>query len=112
LAATFKHYQSGVGAAKDQGNISNPGSETWDAHLVDTHPYQEFPHTTAITQSMRNLNAGEPVLISEFGVCGCQDYPRYLRHFEQWGQEQSADARLFQAQLDRFMSQWQVLRLN
>jgi hypothetical protein len=61
---------------------------------------------------MRHLASGHPILLSEFGACGAQDYLRCMRHFEQWGEEQSADARLHKMQLNQFMENWRTLRMD
>ncbi len=113
------------------GSLSNPGSQEWElTNLQDVHAYPSFPHSTKDTQEMRNGSEGfeflgafrtpsknaekkwEPILLSEYGVCGAQDYPRFLRHFEQLGKEHAADAALFRKKMDAFEADWQKWRLD
>jgi hypothetical protein len=113
------------------GSLSNPGSREWElTNLHDVHAYPSFPHSAADTREMRGgsdrfeflgafkttcKNADEkwqPILLSEYGVCGAQDYPRFLRHFEQLGKEHAADAALFRKKMDTFEADWQKWRLD
>ncbi len=111
------------------GSLSNPGSSTWETNLRDLHEYPRFPHSAQAIQRMRTLTsnfgfAGDipqtkdsassltPVLLSEYGVCGAQDYPRFLRHFEQLGKEHAADAALFRNKLGLFMADWKRYKLD
>ncbi len=111
-AATFKLFDVDDPLRKKLGNLSNPGSSQWETHISDIHPYQSFPHTAEIIHGMRSMRTGAPILLSEFGVCGGQDYPRYMRHYEQLGRENSAEAGLFRQKLDEFMGHWQRFRLD
>ena len=111
-AATFKRFVVDDPLRKNLGNLSNPGSQQWETHVSDIHPYQGFPHTAEIIHSMRSMRTGTPILLSEFGVCGGQDYPRFMRYYEQLGQEDSAEAGLFRQKLDEFMGNWQRYRLD
>ena len=97
------------------GALSNPGSRKWEDVLPDVHAYPLFPHSAETIRGMRTSNLGEmpgvfpggsqhgPILLSEYGVCGAQDYPRFMRNFESLGEEHAADARLFREKLDRFL---------
>ena len=103
------------------GSLSNPGSRVWESDLADLHHYPAFPHTSDTVKEMRSTFVGKtqidaasntsPFLLSEYGVCGAQDYARFLRNFEQIGEEQAPDARLFRELLDRFMEDWEKWRL-
>jgi hypothetical protein len=111
------------------GSLSNPGSASWESNLRDLHEYPRFPHSAQAIEKMRTSisNFGfsgdipqpkgsesslSPVLLSEYGVCGAQDYPRFLRHFEQLGKEHAADAALFREKLDLFLADWKRFRLD
>jgi len=106
------------------GSFSNPGSRTWEFGLRDVHAYPLFPHTAEIVRHMRSPGladmpgiqpgeqASEPLFLTEYGVCGGQDYPRFLRNFERLGKEQAPDARLFREKLDRFLADWGKWRLD
>jgi hypothetical protein len=106
------------------GSFSNPGSSQWEGGLRDVHAYPDFPHTAEIIRTMRSPNLGKmpgvflgsmregPFLLSEYGVCGAQDYPRFMRHFESLGKDDAPDARLFRAKLERFLSDWEKWRLD
>lgn len=112
------------------GSLSNPGSLQWEGNLVDLHAYPSFPHTERAIQQMRSATSNfstygtaksetyasttrpPPVLLSEYGVCGAQDYPRFLRNFEQLGKEHAADAALFRQKLDLFLTDWKKYRLD
>jgi hypothetical protein len=111
------------------GSLSNPGSAKWESNLQDLHEYPRFPHSDQAIQKMRTSIANfgflgdmpkpaasesdlTPVLLSEYGVCGAQDYPRFLRHFEQLGKEHAADAALFRKKLDLFLADWKRYNLD
>ncbi len=108
------------------GSWSSPNSRLWEqSALRDIHAYPKFPHTAATIRGMRGLDAmgghleknvtsgdQRPVLLSEYGVCGAEDYPRCLRHFEQLGLEHSADAKVYHAKLEQFMPAWRKWRLD
>ncbi len=112
------------------GSLSNPGSREWElTNLHDVHAYPNFPHSAADSRMMRgasdrfeflgafnmgseNSEEWKPLLLSEYGVCGAQDYPRFLRHFEQLGKEHAADAALFRKKMDAFEADWQKFRLD
>jgi hypothetical protein len=111
------------------GSLSNPGSTSWEGNLQDLHEYPDFPRSEKDIRQMRTRTTtshfvGEapkanvsqsglpPVLLSEYGVCGAQDYPRFLRHFEQLGEEHAADAALFRKKLDLFLADWQRYKLD
>jgi hypothetical protein len=111
-AASFELFVVDDPSRKNLGNLSNPGSPQWETHIADIHPYQGFPHTAEIIHEMRSMRTGTPIVLSEFGVCGGQDYPRYMRHYEQLGQENCAEAGLFRKKLDEFMGHWQRFRLD
>jgi hypothetical protein len=67
---------------------------------------------TATPQVKSAASSPPPVLLSEYGVCGAQDYPRFLRHFEQLGKENAADAVLYREKLDLFIADWKKWRLD
>ena len=117
------------------GSLSNPGSREWESTgLRDVHAYPPSPHSAADVLQMRNprsefnfngtlaepqvkeqMNSAEnwkPVLLSEFGVCGAQDYPRFLRHFEQLGKEHAADAELYREKMNAFDADWKKWKLD
>jgi beta-galactosidase/beta-glucuronidase len=108
------------------GSWSSPNSRVWEkSELRDIHSYPNFPHTADTIRGMRGLDAmggyleknvtsgdQRPVLLSEYGVCGAEDYPRFLRHFEQLGMEHSTDAKIYRWKLDQFMSGWRKWRLE
>jgi hypothetical protein len=117
------------------GSLSNPGSHVWESTgLRDVHAYPPSPHSTEDLLEMRNPvgdftfsgNAAQPltkdqgnlagswnpVLLSEFGICGAQDYPRFLRHFEQLGKEKAADAALYREKMKDFRADWIKWKLD
>ena len=105
------------------GSLSNPGSLNWENLLRDVHAYPLFPHSAETIKGMRNSQLGgmpgvfpgaaqQPILLSEYGVCGGQDYLRFVRHFEELGAEQAPDARLFREKLDSFLVDWNKWRLD
>jgi hypothetical protein len=65
-----------------------------------------------IAEEMSLAEKWKPVLLSEFGVCGAQDYPRFLRHFEQLGKEHAADAKLYREKMAAFDADWKKFRLD
>jgi hypothetical protein len=117
------------------GSLSNPGSRQWESTgLRDVHAYPPSPHSAEDILQMRSSRAefnfdrttpqpqfGEemrlaeewkPVLLSEFGICGAQDYPRFLRHFEQLGKEHAADAKLYREKMNAFDADWKKFKLD
>ncbi len=117
------------------GSLSNPGSHVWESTgLRDVHAYPASPHSAEDLLEMRNpsgdfafsgnaalplskeqVNPAEswhPVLLSEFGICGAQDYPRFLRHFEQLGKENAADAALYREKMQKFQADWIAWKLD
>jgi hypothetical protein len=112
------------------GSLSNPGSVEWESNLVDLHAYPSFPHSARTIEQMRSATSNfsaygtatsgknipasslPPVLLSEYGVCGAQDYPRFLRNFEQLNAEHAADAALFHEKWELFFSDWKKYRLD
>jgi len=101
------------------GSFCNPGSRKWESGLRDVHAYPLFPHTAEIIRGVRSPTLGEmpgtqpgardaePLFLTEYGVCGGQDYPRFLRNFERLGKDSAPDARLFRKKLDRFLPDWE-----
>lgn len=89
------------------GALCNPGSTVWQDAPRDSHPYQRSPHLLAQIAKLRDTTPGEPVLMSEYGVCSAVDLPRQMRHYEQIGRAASEDAQLYRGFLDRFMVDWQ-----
>ena len=101
------------------GSFSNPGSRKWESGLRDVHAYPLFPHTAEIIRGVRSpgleempgtqpgSDDTEPLFLTEYGVCGGQDYPRFLRNFERLGKDSAPDARLFREKLDRFLPDWE-----
>ena len=111
------------------GSLSNPGSAQWESNLSDLHVYPRFPHSEQAIQQMRSAisifdaygvtpetkasgSRPPPVLLSEYGVCGAQDYARFLRNFEQLGKEHAADAALFRKKYDLFLADWNKYKLD
>jgi hypothetical protein len=113
------------------GSLSNPGSREWKlTNLRDVHAYPPFPHSAEDIRQMRGENAKlkflgvvptnpnnadekwQPMLLSEYGICGAQDYPRFLRHYEQLGKEHAADAALFRKKMDAFEADWKKWQLD
>jgi hypothetical protein len=108
------------------GSWSSPHSRVWEkSELRDIHSYPIFPHTADTIRSMRGLDAmggffeknvtsgdQRPLLLSEYGVCGAEDYPRYLRHFEQCDEEDASDAQIYRAKYDQLLSAWRKWRLE
>ncbi len=89
------------------GALCNPGGTAWDNTLLDSHPYQRYPHLSRQIRNLRDTPAGRPLFISEYGVGGAVDLTRQVRHYEQIGQADSEAARLYRGFLDRFMADWQ-----
>ena len=117
------------------GSLSNPGSRQWESTgLRDVHAYPPSPHSAEDILQMRSARAEfnfkgtapmpdieeetslaekwRPVLLSEFGICGAQDYPRFLRHFEQLGKEHAADAKLYREKMNALDADWKRLKLD
>lgn len=88
------------------GALSNPGETTWDDTLLDSHPYQRYPHLAQQIANLRDTPAGRPVFLSEYGVGGAVDLVRQVRHYEQLGQADTEAARLYRGLLDQFMADW------
>lgn len=88
------------------GALCNPGGTTWSDAFCDSHPYQRFPHLAQQIRNLRNTPAGQPVFLSEYGVGSAVDLSRQVRHYEQFGRADSADALLYRGLLDRFMADW------
>jgi hypothetical protein len=89
------------------GALCNPGSATWQDTPADSHPYQRSPHLPEQIAKLRDTTPGEPVLISEYGVCSAVDLPRQMRHYEQLGLANSENAQIYRGFLDRFLVDWQ-----
>jgi hypothetical protein len=112
------------------GSLSNPGSTQWESNLADLHVYPRFPHSEDAIRQMRtavrifdaygdatavskaSASSPPPILLSEYGVCGAQDYARFLRNFEQLGKEHAADAALFRKNYDLFLADWNKYKLD
>ena len=109
------------------GSFSNPLGLTWEHGLQDLHTYPSFPHTwgTALWMWGDNLHLTDcpdeerpsatgalPALLSEYGVCGAEDYPRYAARYRHYGLQDTADAIIHQRKLDRFLEVWRELRLQ
>jgi hypothetical protein len=69
-------------------------------------------HGTATPELKPFATSLPPLLLSEYGLCGAQDYPRFLRHFEQLGKEHAADATLFRNKFDLFLADWKKYKLD
>lgn len=100
-------------------------SFTWPAYAAmldnkapvkgDLHPYQSIPHTAAEIERMRTLGSvapGRKIVISEIGTGCAVNLPRFARLYEQMGATYAEDARYYQAQLDRFLSDWKAWKLD
>ncbi|OHB80786.1 MAG: hypothetical protein A2V98_26465 [Planctomycetes bacterium RBG_16_64_12] len=111
-ASTFALYTTGD-TSNRIGSLANPDSEAWEDVLSDRHLYPRVPHTSAIIQSLRLLEAGDqPVFLSEYGIGSAVDLWRAVRHFEQRGAEGLEDAQFFQDKLNRFLADWEHWRLD
>ena len=97
--------------AKEIGSMSNPGSMTWDVkydELYDWHPYVWMPYSpkTLDDLSGRSNTSDQRFFITETGMCFPIDLPSELGDYQQWGKEQSDDARYFKRQYDKFLTDW------
>jgi hypothetical protein len=110
--ATFALYTASLDQpVKPVGSISNPGSAQWEDVLADLHPYQQSPQKLEQIRNLRDCSPKQPVFISEYGLCSAIDLVRQVRHYEQIGQPDSLDARYYRDLLDKFMVDWQRLRM-
>jgi hypothetical protein len=89
------------------GALCNPRAKAWQNTLLDSHPYQRSPHLPEHIAKLRDTAPGEPVFISEYGVCSAVDLVRQMRHYEQIGCEASENALIYRGFLDRFLVDWQ-----
>ena len=97
--------------ATEIGSMSNPGSMTWDIsynELYDWHPYVWIPYSpeTLDDLSGRSNTSDQKFFITETGLCFPIDLPSELGDYQQWGKEQSDDARYFKRQYDKFLADW------
>ena len=80
---------------------------TWDVkenELKDWHPYVWMPYSpqTLDELSGRSNTSSQKFYISETGLCAPVDLPSELGDYQQWGKEQSDDARYFKRQYNKF----------
>jgi hypothetical protein len=99
------------------GSMSSPGSMTWDVSydkLYDWHPYVWIPYSpkTLDDLSGRSNTSDQRFFITETGLCFPIDLPSELGDFQQWGKEQSDDARYFKRQYDKFLGDWKKFDLS
>ncbi len=102
---------------KEIGSMSNPGSMTWDVkenELKDWHPYVWMPYSpqTLDELSGRSNTSSQKFYISETGLCAPVDLPSELGDYQQWGKEQSDDARYFKRQYNKFLADWTRFNLS
>jgi hypothetical protein len=102
---------------KEIGSMSNPGSNTWDVsydELYDWHPYVWIPYSpkTLDDLSGRSNTTDQRFFITETGLCFPIDLPSELGDYQQWGKEQSDDARYFKRQYDKFLADWKKFDLS
>jgi hypothetical protein len=110
--ATFTLYTSSVGQpAKSVGSLSNPDSREWEDVLADQHPYQPSPQKLEQIRNLRDCSPGQPVFISEYGLCSAIDLARQVRHYEQIGHPDSVDAQVYRGLFNQFMVDWQRLKM-
>jgi hypothetical protein len=110
--ARFTLYTASVSQPmKPAGSLSNPGSSQWEDVLADQHPYQPSPQKLEQIRALRDCTPGQPVFISEYGICSAVDLARQVRHYEQIGHPDSVDARFYRGLLDQFMVDWQRLKM-
>jgi hypothetical protein len=110
--ATFMLYaDSDTETPKPIGSLSNPGSTTWQEVLADHHCYRHVPHRIQEIQEFRDRSPKQPVFISEYGICSAVDLVRQARHYEQIGHTASEDARLYRGLLEKFMVDWDRLKM-
>jgi hypothetical protein len=88
------------------GALGNPGAKAWQDTPLDSHPYQRSPHLPEQIAKLRDTASGEPVFMSEYGVCSAVDLVGQVRHYEQIGREASENALLYRGFLDRFLVDW------
>ena len=109
------------------GSVSNPESYTWeDEGPRDLHSYPQFPHTAETIRGMRGIDSigkrthhgyqdGDdmrPILLSEYGVCGAENYSRFLRHFERLNQTGAGDAKVYQQKYRSMQEDWLAFGLD
>ncbi|MCK9618878.1 MAG: hypothetical protein M0R21_13705 [Lentimicrobiaceae bacterium] len=103
--------------SKEIGSMSNPGSITWDVRedkLIDCHPYKFIPYSikTLDELSGKSNASSQKIFISETGLCAPVDLPSELGDYQQWGKEQSDDARYFKRQYGKFLADWRKFDLR
>jgi len=97
------------------GSASNPGSWTWDAPVRDLHDYPNVPHTADILRRLRGVGSNPseaPIVMTEYGQCSGQNYPRLLRQFEQIGKAHGDDADYFRKKWAQCEADWKAWRLD
>lgn len=93
------------------GDLSNPGSLTWDGYVRDGHLYPPVPHTAAISRALRAV-PGQPFILTEYSQCGAMDCPSILRQLEQAGMDHGDDAAYYRQKLRQFMADWRRWKLD
>jgi hypothetical protein len=118
------------------GSFSNPGSHTWEYGLGregpeqgtalpvalqgcglmegmgDVHMYPFVPHAPEVNTLLRTLGAeGQAVFLSEYGIGSAVDLMRVVKLYEQIGQGDSIDARIYRGYRDRFLADWARWRM-
>ena len=110
------------------GNICNPYKIEWSGNLRDEHWYPSFPHTSEIIKEMispvsnfgkmgipYNPKDGEPyapLLLTEYGVCGAEDLPHYLKRYEMINKTDAGDAKLYRRKYNEFLAEWNRMKLD
>jgi hypothetical protein len=113
-ASSFKPYtKCETHQRKAAGSLSNPGSDHWEDVLADQHYYPRVPHRELEVARLRTIAANDnPIFLSEYGIGSAVDLPRYLRHCEQVGLENSDLANEIRQRQAAFMYAWEQLKLN
>jgi hypothetical protein len=112
-ASTFKSYAKCETHHRDAaGSLSNPGSDHWEDVLADQHYYPRVPHRELEIARLRTIAANDhPMFLSEYGIGSAVDLPRYLRHCEQVGLENSELANEIRQRQAAFTDAWERLKL-
>jgi hypothetical protein len=98
---------------KKIGSLSNPGSNTWDAvNLRDEHTYLRAPHNAGEIRKLRGGGSQDPLFFSEYGIGSALDLTRLNGDFERLGATDAMDAKYYRGMLDRFMTDWDLLKLG
>lgn len=107
-----------------KGTLSNPGQNVWEDTLDDHHPYRRVPHTTEEIKFFRTVGevpyenlvcssgGGKPYFPSEYGIGSGVNWSRVLRLYHQRGGVKTCESDFYQAQLDRFTSDYHRWKMD